>query len=77
MKQYFLNILIGLDQFTNVVTGGSPDETISSRLWRHRGPWWINRCIDSIDWIALKCFDQENHCQISIEPIDHSANDVI
>ena len=31
---YFRKDLIGLDQFVNVLTGGSPDETISSRSAR-------------------------------------------
>ena len=34
MKQYAFNFLIGLDQFVNVITGGDPDETVSSRLGR-------------------------------------------
>ena len=43
--KYFLNILIGLDQFGNAIAGGDPDETISSRLGKlkikHNGtiPW--------------------------------------
>jgi len=35
IKQYFWNILIGLDQWVNTWFGGDPDETISSRL----GKW--------------------------------------
>lgn len=31
---YFRKDLIGLDQFANVITGGNPDETISSRMAR-------------------------------------------
>jgi hypothetical protein len=31
---YLHRTLVGLDQFTNVLTGGNPDETISSRLAR-------------------------------------------
>jgi hypothetical protein len=31
---YVKKDLIGLDQFTNVILGGSPDETISSRMAR-------------------------------------------
>ena len=31
---YVNHVLIGLDQFANTVTGGEPDETISSRVGR-------------------------------------------
>lgn len=34
MKQYILNVLIGLDQFITTWFGGWPDETISSYLYR-------------------------------------------
>jgi len=45
IKQYLFNLLISIDQFGNVLTGGDPDETISSRLGKlkqkHGGniPW--------------------------------------
>ena len=35
IAKYFLNILISIDQFVNVLFGGDPDETISSRLGRN------------------------------------------
>jgi hypothetical protein len=35
MKQYIWNIAIALDQLGNVLTGGVPDETISSRMGKH------------------------------------------
>jgi len=44
-KQWLLNVLISIDQFGNTITGGDPDETISSRLGKlkvkHGGkiPW--------------------------------------
>jgi len=44
--KWFVNVLIGIDQFGNAVLGGDPDETISSRLGkmkkRHGGriPWY-------------------------------------
>ena len=31
MKQWFLNLLIAIDQLINVVLNGDPDETLSSR----------------------------------------------
>ena len=33
-KDYFYNILIGVDQLVNCFLGGYPDETISSRAYR-------------------------------------------
>jgi len=44
-KKYMLNLLISVDQLGNVIFGGDPDETISSRLGKikkkHGGkiPW--------------------------------------
>lgn len=35
MKEYFKNILLGIDQLVNTVISGEPDETLSSRAWRH------------------------------------------
>lgn len=31
VKKYIWNVLIAFDQFVNALTGGDPDETISSR----------------------------------------------
>lgn len=31
---WFINILIGIDQLANTVLFGYPDETLSSRAWR-------------------------------------------
>ena len=58
---WFMNVLIGIDQLGNAITGGDPDETISSRIGKikrkHGGtiPWSrplikiIDRGLDSID----------------------------
>jgi len=37
---YLHRVLVALDQAANVVLGGLPDETISSRCARHRRRWW-------------------------------------
>ncbi len=34
MKQYLINVLIGLDQLATAIVGGYPDETISSYIFR-------------------------------------------
>lgn len=64
MKRIAWNVLVAIDQLGNALTGGFPDETISSRLgkWkRHRiasGAWppvwyhparWLDAALDRID----------------------------
>ena len=52
--KWLLNILISIDQFGNTITGGDPDETISSRLGKmkvkHGGriPWYrpLSKVVD-------------------------------
>lgn len=68
--KYLLNILISIDQFGNVLAGGDPDETISSRLGKikrkHSGiiPW--RRPLSKIvDW-GLNKIDP-NHSIDAIE----------
>lgn len=34
MKRYVFNVLVGLDQLVNAVTGGDPDMTLSGRMGR-------------------------------------------
>lgn len=66
MKRYWLNWLIGLDQWVNTWFKGDPDETISSRMGKslvkrdgcilcHTLCRWLdyldrNHCIDAIEW---------------------------
>lgn len=59
--KYIVNILIGIDQLGNALSGGDPDETISSRLGRMKRdnggtiPWRfpiariIDKVLDDID----------------------------
>lgn len=68
--RYFLNVALGVDQLGNTLWGGSPDETISSRLGRLKmanggtipmtRPWAraLSWCLDKID---------KDHCRRSIE----------
>lgn len=64
IKKYFWNILIALDQLANALSGGDPDETLSSRMGkairegRCRGCYIICR--------ILHIFDRD-HCHKSIE----------
>jgi hypothetical protein len=78
-KDYFWDILISLDQLLNTVTGGYPDETISSRLGklkvRQGGElYWNNWCgiarpLDTVlNWI------DPGH---SVDAIEHDEGDPI
>lgn len=52
MKAYFWNIFISLSQLLNVILGGDPDETLSSRAGKfaHRSGWgFIARILNWID----------------------------
>ena len=70
IKQYFYNVLIGLDQFGNSLWGGSPDETISSRLGRIKTANggeipWTRPWPKIMDWALDKI--QKEHCIKAIE----------
>lgn len=70
-KLYFKNILISIDQLFNTLFGGSPDETISSRVFRYKDSNSVaNATYEVLDWI------DPNHCEDSLEPEDHHAEDV-
>lgn len=58
-------ILIALDQLLNTLTGGWPDETMSSRAYRLavEGMTWPMRCIDAVAGI----FGDVNHCERSFD----------
>jgi len=54
-KKWIVNLLISIDQLGNTVTGGDPDETISSRLGKlkvkHGGKVpWSHPLAKVIDW---------------------------
>lgn len=57
--KYFVDVLLGVDQFANTLLGGAPDETISARVGR-------NRDHNPIAHITAAVLD-------TIEP-DHTAN---
>lgn len=63
MKDYFLRILISIDQLANTILGGNEDETISSRAAKAKraGKKWgcvLCKLLDKVD---------KNHCEKSIE----------
>ena len=62
MSRYLLNLLIGLDQLVNVMLGGAPDITISSRCWQHRDHWAAAIAVRFIDSV-FKLFGEKDHCK--------------
>ena len=55
LGKYCLNFLISIDQFGNVLVGGDPDETISSRLGKLKRRYggkipWKRPLSKIIDW---------------------------
>lgn len=62
MKQYILNVLIGLDQFVNALTGGDPQMTLSGRMGRAVAE---GRCVlcKWVCWALGKI--QPNHCALA------------
>lgn len=60
VRRYLLNVLIAIDQGINALLGGDPDETLSSRMGKHkRGPArWLCKLLSLIDG---------RHCEKSIE----------
>ena len=71
---YFKNLLIGLDQFANVMLGGAPDMTISTRCWIHREHWAGAMAVRFIDWLFSGI--EDNHCQRSYEAGDRHMSEV-
>lgn len=72
MASWLFNVLVSLDQLGNTLTGGDPDETISSRSAKANlaGKWW-GICMCKF----LDIFDS-GHCQESIES-DEGKNSVV
>ena len=62
--KYLLNILRALDELGNTLAGGSPHETISSRLGRH---WQGTFAERSIDKAAEIIAGEKNHCEQAAE----------
>ena len=66
-RAYLFNIMVGIDQLGNVLIGGNPDETISSRIGRAAlaGKAWavpIEKLINALFWFA-----ERDHCRNAIE----------
>lgn len=63
MARYIFNLLIAIDQFTNTIMGGDPDETISSRCAKRQNElgWRIlGRFLEWIDPGHLKRSEEDD-----------------
>lgn len=60
MKRYWLNLLIGLDQFIGTIFGIPADITISGWVGYKYPNTWMEH---SINWL----FNDNKHCKNSIE----------
>ena len=74
MNRYGWNLLIGIDQFANVLTGGAPDRTLSFRCYQHRDHWAGNAARLLIDGI-FRLLGQKNHCQTVYESGDSHTSE--
>ena len=74
MSRYLLNMLIGIDQFANVVLGGAPDRTISYRVYQHRDHWAGAMAVKFIDWL-FSAFEKD-HCKGVYEAGDNQTKEV-
>src|SRR3972149_2127938 len=62
-KKWVINVAIAVDQLGNAITGGSPDETISSRWGRasRRGAWYGRAGCSFLGWL------DPGHCEKAIQ----------
>lgn len=67
-KQYGVNVWEGVDNSVSADTGGSPDDSLSSRLGkaREKGSGW-GYVADKVDLVFGELFGDEGHCQRVIE----------
>ena len=69
--KYLLNLLKAIDEFANTLAGGSPHETISSRLGRNWKGTPLERAIDKA---AEMIVHEKDHCeQAAVKESSHSA----
>lgn len=72
--KYLMNIVLWLDLGLNTLTGGSPYESVSSRLGRNYRGTWIERMVDKYAW---EIFRQKWHCENSTRPTKEQLKDSI
>lgn len=60
LKKVGWNILVGFDQFINMITFGDPDMTVSRRL----GKYYTGSVVEiGVDYIAYLITGKKNHCE--------------
>lgn len=62
IRKYLLNVLVSLDQFGNTITGGDPDETLSSRAAKRLHVWYWGYLGAALEWA------DPGHMEDSLEP---------
>jgi hypothetical protein len=74
MNKYWLNVLTAYDQLASAFTGGSEDETISSRLGKAKrgdfGKKWkvvLTPIANAVDIVFRPIEGEWNHCTRHIE----------
>ena len=61
IRRWIINVFVAIDQLGNALSGGDPDETVSSRLGKEQG----NPFASVVCWL-LSLLDAD-HCQKAIE----------
>ena len=74
-KQWVLNILVAIDELVNSILGGSPHETISSRLGRNYPLSPLTTIVNMLffwqkNWMGL-------HCQSRVQPEEFEDDAII
>lgn len=69
LRRYRYALWIAQDQDVNVIFGGNPDITVSSKVgyMSARGSQTAKYMEKTIDWLFYIAVGQENHCAASIE----------
>jgi hypothetical protein len=78
-ESYSLNVAISLDEFGNAITGGDPEETISSRAAKARNAGRVWGCVlcKFLGYVATKIAGKPtDHCTLSLAA-NEGANAVI
>ena len=80
--RYLINLFLAIDQLTNTLLLGHPDETLSSRLGKSRGReryFWVSgfrKLVDSLFFFDTKIEDGTgrviHHCEKSVMPLEQT-----
>lgn len=73
-KRYLWNVLVGLDQFINALTGGDPDMTLSGRMGRAVSEGRCKAC-KGVCWLLHK-IDPDHCARANKNEADEGADQV-